>query len=47
MTMLYTQTEDAREREHVGRILERLHAAKPGNPAPTELAAMKTEGGVQ
>jgi integrase len=45
MTMLYTQTEETREREHVGRILERLNAGKPG--APAALASMKTEGGVQ
>jgi hypothetical protein len=31
MTMLYTQTEEQREREHVGKILERLGVSK----APT------------
>ncbi len=38
MTYLYTQTDEAREREHVGRILDRL------KPAAGELAAMKTSG---
>ena len=47
MTFLYTQTEEAREREHVGRILERLNASKPGASVPAVLAAMKAEGGVQ
>ncbi len=41
MTFLYTQTDEAREREHVGRILDRL---KPTGP---ELAQMKAEGGLQ
>jgi integrase len=46
MTMLYTQTEDDRERDHVGRILERLGVAKK-EPPKEELQAMKTAGGVQ
>ena len=41
MTFLYTQTDEAREREHVGRILERV------KPAVAELATLKAEGGVQ
>src|ERR1043166_6470704 len=32
MTFLYTQTDEAREREHVARILDRLKPAG-GNPA--------------
>jgi len=40
MTVLYTQTDRARERDHVGRILERL---KPG----PRLAKLPAEGGVQ
>jgi hypothetical protein len=48
MTFLYTQTEEAREREHVRFILERL---KPGWPTKQSgarrLAKMPTEGGVQ
>jgi integrase len=46
MTMLYTQTEDDRERDHVGRILERLGVAKK-EPPKEELQSMKTSGGVQ
>jgi len=43
MTMLYTQPEQDREREQVGRILEHL-----GRPATGEkLAAMAAEGGIQ
>jgi hypothetical protein len=48
MTFLYTQTNEAREREHVRLILERL---KPGwptkQPGAGRLAKMPTEGGVQ
>ena len=40
MTMLYTQTEDDRERQHVGGILERLGVAKK-EPPKEELQAMK------
>jgi hypothetical protein len=46
MTFLYAQTEDDREREHVGRILERLGVAKK-KPAKEKLQAMKTTCGVQ
>jgi integrase len=46
MTMLYTQTEDQREREHVGKILERLGISKKPL-TPEELQAMKARGGVQ
>ena len=45
MTMLYTQTEPERERQHVGRILDRLGVAKK-QPPKEELQAMKTSGGV-
>jgi hypothetical protein len=48
MTFLYTQTEEAREREHVRLILEWL---KPGWPTKQSgarrLAKMPTEGGVR
>jgi integrase len=40
MTFLYTQTDEAREREHVARILDRLKSTN-------KLAAMKAEGGLQ
>lgn len=46
MTMLYTQTEDQREREHVGKILERLGVAKKA-PSEEELQTMDPRGGVQ
>jgi hypothetical protein len=42
MTFLYTQTDEAREREHVRRILERLKLGSLG-----KLAKMPAEGGVQ
>ena len=42
MTFLYTQTDEARERGHVARILDRL---KPTEAAA--LAAMPTGGPVQ
>lgn len=45
MTMLYTQTEEQREREHVGKILERLGVGK--SPASEELKSMEPRGGVQ
>jgi hypothetical protein len=44
MTMLYTQTEEQREREHAGGILDRLGVTKK---AGAQLDQMKTEGGVQ
>ena len=46
MTFLYTQNDEARERDHGNQILDRL---KPGvkQPKTTELAAMATAGGVQ
>ena len=47
MTFLYTQTDEAREREHVGRILERLKPAAEVQPGTDELAKMQAEGGVQ
>jgi integrase len=46
MTMLYTQTEDDREREHVGRILDRIGIPKKG-PQKEELRTMKAKGAVQ
>jgi integrase len=46
MTMLYTQTEEQREREHVGKILERLGVAKTPT-SDLELQKMKPRGGVQ
>ena len=45
MTMLYTQTEDERERDHVGRILERLGVVKK-KPLQEDLNAMKASAGV-
>lgn len=46
MTMLYTQTDEQRERDHVGKILERLGVAKtPASNA--ELQKMKPRGGVR
>lgn len=45
MTMLYTQTEDERERDQVGRILERLGVAKKA-PTPDQLEKMKPQGAV-
>ena len=46
MTMLYTQTEDHRERDHVGRILDRLRVPNKG-PQKEELKAMKAAGTIQ
>jgi hypothetical protein len=46
MTMLYTQTEDERERAHVGKILDRIGIPKKG-PRREELKAMKAAGTVQ
>jgi hypothetical protein len=46
MTFLYTQTDEAREREHVHRILERLRPVRVDANA-AKLAAMPAEGGVQ
>jgi integrase len=46
MTMLYTQTEDQREREHVGKILERLGVSKKP-PSMEELKTMNVRGGLQ
>jgi len=45
MTMLCTQTEEPREREHVGKILERLGLAKT-SALDLELQKMKPRGGV-
>jgi integrase len=42
MTFLYTQTDEAREREHVRRILERLKLG-----SLSKLAKMPAEGRVQ
>lgn len=47
MTFLYTQTDDAREREHVNRILDRLKPGSNEQPNANELAAMAAAGGVQ
>lgn len=48
MTMLYTQTEEEREREQVGKILEHLGRAKKTATKATEnLERMKAAGGVQ
>jgi gamma-glutamyl:cysteine ligase YbdK (ATP-grasp superfamily) len=47
MTFLYTQTDDAREREHVNRIWERLKPGANEQPNASELAAMAAAGGVQ
>jgi integrase len=47
MTYLYTQTDEAREREHVGRILDRLKPAPAAPGADQLLAKMPVEGGVQ
>ena len=44
MTFLYTQTEEAREREHVRLILERLKNGEGDQPV---LARMSVKGGVQ
>jgi integrase len=46
MTMLYTQTEEQREREHVGKIIERLGIAKRA-ASREELEGMSAQGGVQ
>jgi integrase len=47
MTMLYTQTEDQREREHVGKILERLGVTGKTKASEVELRTMDAPGGVQ
>jgi integrase len=46
MTMLYTQTEDQREREHVDKILKRLGISKK-HPSAEELKTMKVRAEVQ
>ncbi len=47
VTFLYTQTDEAREREHVNRIMERLKPVGTDNQAAAEPAKMLAEGGVQ
>jgi hypothetical protein len=48
MTFLYTQTDEAREREHVRRILERLKLGALGKQSgDVQLAKMPPEGSVQ
>jgi hypothetical protein len=48
MTFLYTQTEEAREREHVGKIMERLGLSSSSTPAAQDgLEQMHVSGGVQ
>ena len=42
MTFLYTQTDEARERDHVARILDRLKTTKDA-----ALAAMPSGGPIQ
>lgn len=46
MTMLYTQTEQEREREHVGKILDRVGVQRMA-PSGEELDKMKVHGRVQ
>ncbi len=46
MTYLYTQTDEAREREHVAQIMDRLKGKKQID-ATQELANMRVEGPVQ
>ena len=46
MTMLYTQTEEEREREHVEKIMERLGMTTK-KTSGEDLQQMKTQGGVQ
>jgi len=48
MTFLYAQTDEAREREHVQRILERLKLSSLGKKSgDVQLAKMPAEGSVQ
>ena len=47
MTFLYTQTDEAREREHVNKILDRLKPGTNAQPNASELAAMAAAGGLQ
>jgi integrase len=47
MTYLYTQTDEAREREHVDRILQRLSNDASDTPSASKLQDMPTEGCVQ
>lgn len=49
MTFVYTQTEDQREREHVGKIIERLGlvSSSSQSPSPDQLQEMGASGGVQ
>ena len=44
MTFLYTQTDYAREREHVNRILDRLKLGANEQPNANELTAMAAAG---
>jgi hypothetical protein len=44
MTMLYTQTEEEREREHVEKIMERLGMTTKKTSGEA-LQQMKTQGG--
>jgi len=44
--MLYRQTEDDRERDHVGKILDQIGVPKKG-PRKEELKAMKATGTIQ
>ena len=46
MTFVYTLTEDDREREHVGKIIERLGLAK-ASTTTAQLEQMNTQGGIQ
>jgi len=43
MTFLYTQTDEAREREHVARILDRLKPAAETPHGSAQLASMQSE----
>jgi integrase len=47
MTFLYTQVDDARERQHVNSILDRLKPGAEPQPNATQLATMAAAGGVQ
>lgn len=48
MTMLYTQTEEEREREQINKILKLLgRATKPASKAIEKLERMKVAGGIQ
>jgi hypothetical protein len=46
MTMLHRQTEDDRERDQVGKILDQIGVPKKG-PRKEELKAMKATGTIQ